>query len=205
MLDGLHAKLFVIDHGWDASIFSGSFNATVHALQHNVEFMVELVGKKSRFGVDQFLRQVKGETNFADLLKTYDVNAPSVPADATAQQLDDLLQATKRALAAAGPRLVVTPAGEKDLFDLSLEWERAPRWPNATVEIRAWPITQQAERGQTLGKSIVFSRLSYGGLTPLIAFSITAKIGEAERKSVFVMNLPLQARRKIGKIALSVP
>ena len=68
-LDGLHAKLFVIDHGWDASVFSGSFNATVHALQHNVEFMVELVGKKSRFGVDQFLRQVKGETNFADLLQ----------------------------------------------------------------------------------------------------------------------------------------
>jgi len=42
----LHAKLFVIDHGWDASIFSGSFNATVHALKHTVEFMVELVGKK---------------------------------------------------------------------------------------------------------------------------------------------------------------
>ena len=106
VLEGLHAKLFVIDRGWDASIFSGSFNATLHALQHNVEFMVELVGKKSRFGVEQFLRQVKGETNFADLLKDYDVNAPSVPADATAQQLDDLLQATKRAITAAGPRLV---------------------------------------------------------------------------------------------------
>ena len=123
VLEGLHAKLFVIDRGWDASVFSGSFNATVHALQHNVEFMVELVGKKSRFGVDQFLRQVKGETTFADLLKAYDVNAPSVPADATAQQLDDLLQAVKRALAAAGPRLVVTAADETDLFDMSLEWD----------------------------------------------------------------------------------
>ena len=147
VLDGLHAKLFVIDRGWDASIFSGSFNATTHALQHNVEFMVELVGKKSRFGVDQFLRQVKGETNFADLLKAYDVNAPTVPADATAQQLDDLLQAVKRAIAAAGPRLVVTATEEKDLFDLRLEWESAPRWPKGSVEMRAWPITQQAERG----------------------------------------------------------
>jgi hypothetical protein len=191
VLDGLHAKLFVIDHGWDASIFSGSFNATVHALQHNVEFMVQLVGTKSRFGVDRFLRQVKGETSFADMLQTYDVNAVSVPSDATAQRLDDLLQAAKRALAAAGPRLVVTAAGEKDLFDMSLEWERVPRWPNGTVEIRAWPITQQAERGQAVGKSNVFPRLSYGGLTPLMAFSINAKIGAAERKSVFVMNLPL--------------
>src|SRR5882724_2903663 len=183
VLDGLHAKLFVIDHGWDASVFSGSFNATVPALRHNVEFMVELVGKKSRFGVDQFLQQVKGETNFADLFQTYDVNMASVPVDAAAQQLDDLLHATKRALAAAGPRLVVTTTGEKDLFDVSLEWESAPRWPNAKVEIRAWPITQQADRGQPLNKSIVFSRLSYRGLTPLIAFAITAQIGETEGKS----------------------
>jgi len=148
VLEGLHAKLFVIDRGWDASIFSGSFNATVPALQHNVEFMVELVGKKSRFGVEEFLRQVKGETNFADLLKAYDVNAPSVPPDTTAQKLDDVLQAVKRAIAAAGPRLVVTAADEKDLFDLKLEWGSAPRWPKAAVEMRAWPITQQAERGR---------------------------------------------------------
>ena len=91
VLNGLHAKLFVIDRGWDASVFSGSFNATVHALEHNVEFMVELVGKKSRFGVDQFLRQAKGETTFSDLLKEYDRNAASVPTDTTAQQLDDLI------------------------------------------------------------------------------------------------------------------
>ena len=107
VLEGLHAKLFVIDRGWHASVFSGSFNATVHALQHNVEFMVELVGRKSQCGVDQFLRQAKGETNFADLLKRYDVNAPPVPVDATAQQLDDLLQAVKRAIDAAAPRLIV--------------------------------------------------------------------------------------------------
>ena len=42
--------------------------------------MIELVGKKSRFGVEPFLRQVKGETSFADLLQTYDVNTPTVPA-----------------------------------------------------------------------------------------------------------------------------
>jgi phosphatidylserine/phosphatidylglycerophosphate/cardiolipin synthase-like enzyme len=116
VLEGLHAKLFVIDRGWNASVFSGSFNATAHALQHNVEFMVELVGRKSQCGVDQFLRQAKGETNFADLLKPYDVDAPPVPADATAQQLDDLLQTVKRAIDAAGPRLIVTPADEADLF-----------------------------------------------------------------------------------------
>jgi hypothetical protein len=191
VLDGLHAKLFVIDHGWEASVFSGSFNATVHALEHNVEFMVELIGKRSRFGVDQFLRQEKGETNFSDLLQPYDVNAEQAPSDEASRRLDELFQATKRALAAARPRLVVMVAGEPDSFDLSLEWGRTPRWPHATVEIRAWPITQQRARAQALSKPVVFSKLSCAGLTPLIAFSITAQVGEARGESVFVMNLPL--------------
>jgi len=191
VLEGLHAKLFVIDHGWDTSVFTGSFNATGHALEHNVEFMIELVGKRTLFGVDQFLRQVKGETNFSDLLQPYDVNAEPVPTDAAARQLAELFQATKRALAAARPRLEVTPAGEADSFNLSLEWAHTPRWPHATVEIRAWPITQQIGRAQALGKPVVFSSLSYAGLTPLIAFSITARIGETRGESVFVMNLPL--------------
>jgi len=192
-LDGLHAKLFVIDRGWDASVFSGSFNATVHAFEHNVEFMVELAGKKSHFGVDQFLRQVRGETTFADLLHSYDVTARSVPGDPAARQLDELLFASKRALVAASPRLGVTPAGEADLFDLHLELARSPRWPVPTVTVRAWPITQHGERAQALdGKSVCFSRLSIAGLTPLIAFAVSAQIWDKGGETVFVMNLPLE-------------
>ena len=192
VLDGLHAKLFVIDHGWEASVFSGSFNATAHALKHNVEFMVEMVGKKSRFGVDQFLRQVKGETHFADLLQKYDVNLASTPTDPTIKKLDDLFQAAKRALAAAYPHLVVTSAGEANLFDLSLEWAQPPRWPQKELNVRAWPITQAAERAVVLGERVMFRRLSYEGLTPLIAFAISAEVNGTKGQSVFVMNLPLE-------------
>jgi hypothetical protein len=98
----------------------------------------------------------------------------------TAQQLDDLLQAVKRAIDAAAPRLIVTPADETDLFELRLEWARAPHWPKANVKMTAWPITQQAEAGQALEKPIVFPRLSFRGLTPLIAFSATAKFDDKE-------------------------
>jgi hypothetical protein len=192
VLDGLHAKLFVIDHGWEASVFSGSFNATVHALKHNVEFMVELVGKKSRFGVDQFLRQVKGETHFADLLQRYDVNLASTPTDPTAKKLDDLFQAAKRALAAARPHLVVTSAGEPNLFDLCLEWTHPPRWPQKGLSVRAWPITQAAERALVVSERMVFSRLSHEGLTPLIAFAVSTEMNGRKGQSVFVMNLPLE-------------
>jgi hypothetical protein len=191
ILDGLHAKLFVFDRGWDASVFSGSFNATHHAFAHNVEFMVELVGKRSQFGVDEFLRQVKGETSFSDLLQRYDPNVPEVPVDSAERELDNLIQAVKRAVGAARPRLIVTSGAEENLFDLRLEWGRAPRWPQGSFELRAWPITQHAERGQVFNTPIIFPRLSHEGLTPLIAFSIAAKVGAVDRCPVFVMNLPV--------------
>jgi hypothetical protein len=119
------------------------------------------------------------------------VNAEPVPADAVARQLNEMFRATKRALAAARPRLEVTAADQADTFDLRLEWTHAPSWPHAKVEIRAWPITQQMERARPLSEPVVFSRLSFAGLTSLIAFSITAQIGETKDESVFVMNLPL--------------
>jgi hypothetical protein len=190
VLEGLHAKLFVIDHGWYASVYSGSFNATIHALSHNVEFMVELVGKKSRCGVDQFLRQQKGAMNFADLLQNFDPTGTPTEVDELGRQLDELLQATKRELAAGGPRLLVSPAGDAELFDLTLKWERYPAFSRG-VEVDAWPITQHAERGQVVAELIVFQRLSHEGLTPLVAFRVTAKHGKVSRESVWVMNLPL--------------
>jgi len=107
-------------------------------------------------------------------------------------QLDALFQATKQALTATRPRLVVTPAGEGELFDLSLVFSRAPSWPRGDVIVRAWPITQPAERAQELGSGIAFRRLSYEGLTPLLAFGITAQVGGAKGQSIFVMNLPFE-------------
>ena len=133
---------------------AGSFNATAHALQHNVEFMVELVGKKSRLVLEGFLRQVEGETTFADLLreKTTGTQYPWRTIRGS-QQLDLLIHATKRALTAAGPRLVVTKAGDTESFDLTMVWTCALRWPKGTFEIRAWPITQQADRAKELSNS----------------------------------------------------
>ena len=64
-LAGLHAKVYVIDDGWKARVGIGSANSTAAALgdpPRNVEFMVELVGKKSRFGIDALLalRRARG-------------------------------------------------------------------------------------------------------------------------------------------------
>ena len=60
---------------------------------------------------------------------------------------------------------------------MSLEWERAPRWPEGAQY--AHGRSHSRRRGGRHPKSNVFPRLSYGGLTPLMAFSINAKIDAA--------------------------
>ena len=191
-LSGLHAKIFVIDQGWNASIFSGSFNATANALEHNVEFMVELVGRKSQFGVDQFLRQVNGETSFADLLEQFRPGELVAEVDPAERQLDHLLLAAKKAIAASRPKLVVKSTEEKDIFDVSLELTRSLVLASGITEVVAWPISQQISRALPLSKQAVFARLSFAGLTPLIAFKVVAQAGGAKAEVIFVMNLKLE-------------
>src|SRR5262249_34945639 len=69
-LSGLHAKLYIADAGWSASVWTGSANATFDAFERNVEFLVELTGSKARCGIDAFLRN-SGQNCFADLLVEY--------------------------------------------------------------------------------------------------------------------------------------
>lgn len=194
VLDGLHTKVFVVDHGWNASVFSGSFNATVNAFVHNVEFMVELIGKKSRFGVREFLNQTSGETKFVDLLQTYEPGDTAAPPDLVGQQLDDLLHATKRSLAAAGAHLTVTAAESADVFDLLLEFRHQVRWPAKDIQARVWPISLPNNAGKNLSTetSLRFERLSYTALTPMFAFKVTVRADTRERNTTFVMNLPLE-------------
>lgn len=49
---GLHAKVYVGKRGWNTHLFVGSANASNAALGqgHNVEFMVELIGRASKVG-----------------------------------------------------------------------------------------------------------------------------------------------------------
>ena len=61
-LHGLHAKLFVIDDGWNARVFTGSANATDAAFTRNVEFLVELGGKKTRCGIGAVLGDEQEES-----------------------------------------------------------------------------------------------------------------------------------------------
>ena len=55
LLAGLHAKTYVIERGHAARLILGSANATKAAFDGNIEFLVELVGTKSKLGIETFI------------------------------------------------------------------------------------------------------------------------------------------------------
>jgi hypothetical protein len=188
VLSGLHAKLFIIDRGWNASVFTGSFNATHHAFYHNVEFMVELIGRKRQFGVDEFLRRTETEMKFVNMLTEYPLGEAS-KCDQADKDFDEAFRLTKRAIIGSSPELKVSNSPAPGLFAASLVFAVPPVF-KSEVSVRCWPISLQAQSAQPIA-SAAFDHLSYEKLTPLIAYAVTAKIGQARREAVFVASATL--------------
>ena len=88
-LAGLHAKAYIADQGWNATLWTGSANATGAAFQRNVEFLVELTGKKSACGIQSVLGDGSAGT-FSSMLVPCDAVFSEPEDDALEQQLDAL-------------------------------------------------------------------------------------------------------------------
>ena len=70
-LRGLHAKLFVVDQGGRARVWTGSANATHGAFEGNVEFLVELEGRKKHCGIDAVIGDRDDGLTLRSLLEPY--------------------------------------------------------------------------------------------------------------------------------------
>ena len=76
LLAGLHAKTYVIERGHAAHLLLGSANATRAAFDGNIEFLVELVGTKSRLGIDTLVGQ---DAPFRQMLADYPAQGGQLP------------------------------------------------------------------------------------------------------------------------------
>jgi hypothetical protein len=190
-LEGLHAKVFVREQGWDSNVFSGSFNATNHALRYNVEFMVQLTGSRSDVGVDVLLRQVQGDLRFVDLLKPYESGADAVAPNQAVRHFDDLVRDAKRAISVAGGRVVVSPGQEPDRFDVAIVW-KVPPVLSDEIDARARPITLPSVRALDLSAPLAYCAVSFEGLTPLLGIEITAELNGKPMSCEFVLDLPME-------------
>ena len=188
LLAGLHAKVFVIDDGWNARVVVGSANSTAAALGNpprNVEFMVELVGRRSRFGIDALLgAKRKGEPGtFGSLIEEFDKDeAGTEPEDERQKRLDRLLDRAAQTIAQMdlGGKVAVCDGGR---YSMRLELPEMPGLDGAVSEVKCWPATLSASLGQQFEAGVEFNGLSLGELSAFLAFEVRASLeGQTENR-----------------------
>lgn len=197
-LVGLHAKLYVAETGWEASLWTGSANATRAAFNRNVEFLVELRAKRSRCGIDVLLGQPSGDAKQAacliDLLQPYAAIGEHANVDHEQEAFDRYVDDLAWKLAAAAPVASCEALEEAGSYALTIRPIRA-LMPQIDGTLRARPISLKAFDAQELNIRSEepwarFARVSLLGLTSFFAFEMTSWDGNHVRQ--FVLNIPLE-------------
>ncbi len=194
VLQGLHAKLYVADAGWKASVWTGSANATDAAFGPNVEFLVEFQGPKSKFGIDALLAKGSGETRFSDLLKLY-AQHEYRPPDELEEGLRARIDEARRALAGAAMVARVEAESDEGLYTVAIVPSRKSVEVPKGIIIRCWPVMLGEGASVPLGASgSELARFVVTGeeLSSLFAFSIEAAEGPRKKQERFTLNLLLE-------------
>lgn len=193
---GLHAKLYVFDWGSRTQVFVGSANATNAAFKQNIEFLVELVGKRRKIGSDELLYDQNGPAGLGTILTQYQSPEKPVREDPVERRLEEILDAGRSIMACAGWSFAAERSDE-GLWSLALKRsDDSPlRFPE-NVRIKAWPITlpegssAQAITPETL--SIRFGEVGTSTLTSFLACEAEATVDTKTANARFVLNLPLE-------------
>ena len=195
-LAGLHAKVYVIDDGWDARVIVGSANATKAALGNppqNVEFMVELVGRRSVFGIDELL-DPDGDGDqgaFLSLIEPFDRSqAGTVEEDAGERALEYLLDAAATALVKVDLSGSVEPS-EDGRYTLKLDFDNTEGLPDGVGNVWCWPATLAAERKLLLADQVTFEGLSLAQLSGFLAIEVEAAMDGKSDVKRFVRPIEL--------------
>lgn len=210
ILSGLHAKVYVADDGWNAHLWTGSANATVAAFTQNVEFLIELQGKKSRCGVDQILGRNSGQNGLLSLLLPYEIPVSPRPEHPVEALLDRLTHQLCNALAKARLIADVVTAQEEDstpayritllsaddgeqqqeaLRRLADAYEALQQttvesfvcWPVSRTDRDAVAFTIDGVQGAATPTYATFDPLSAEALTSFFAFRLTLRVDRPQR------------------------
>jgi hypothetical protein len=193
---GLHAKTYIADVGWDTHVWTGSANATTAAFGGNVEFLVELVGKKSKCGIDVLLKREKGVTSLADMLREYVPPAEAVPCDPDVEAIEASLELVRSSIAHARWVATVTAIPNDKRFSLTLDGSGLGPPPASGilgVACRPAMLGEGSSRPVPDGKTVKidFGPISFEAITSFFAFSATARSGSRSAECKFVLNVEL--------------
>ena len=195
---GLHAKLFIVHHGWDSTWLVGSANATRPGLygftRRNVEFMLELVGKRSRVGIESVLGDDENEMSIRNLLRTY--QSPEKVEDSDPDQIESerLADRVRQWLVDSLCSIELCPGDQEDTFQATIQPTQELPPPEGSYSIQCWPVSLPETHRTALdlgNPEIRFKSLSILALTPFIGFNVSAQVDLANHNTQFVLQLPM--------------
>ena len=191
-LAGLHAKLFVMDDGWKAHVWTGSANATEAAFQRNVEFMVQLTGSKKHCGIAAVLGSEEHEEGLRPLLEAYTSGDTDPPEDPEKAALQHRIRQAFQTLLDAHLTVSVESTDDEH-FSLTIANEQRLAF-QPDVEVELWPATLSPGMAQKLDApltSLEFPQLSMAAITAFIAFHVRARAANRVEDERFILRLPL--------------
>lgn len=202
-LSGLHAKLFIADAGWRSTVWTGSANATSAAFSRNVEFLVELRGKKSVVGIDALLGKAEGdkatgrEVTFRGMLSPYQPPAKPAPVDTLQRRLEERCDTVRQTMVAAALTATVSacepPAPSFEIAVRATVPGAAAMPPGVSCAIL--PVTRLHDQPVTIasleGEVASISRLAMESLTSFFVVNLEAHEADRSFTLRFVLNIPL--------------
>ncbi len=195
---GLHAKLFIIHHAWDSTWFVGSANATRPGLygftRRNVEFMLELTGKRSRVGIDKVLGEVENEMSIRNLLRIYQRPESIEASDPDQIESERLADQVRQWLVDSFYSVDLSPGDQDDTFHATIQPTRDLPPPEGIYSIHCWPVSLPEAHRTALNPGnpeVRFDSLSILALTPFMGFGIKAQVEKTEHNTQFVLQLPM--------------
>lgn len=182
-LTGLHAKLFVAEQGWNARIWTGSANATSAAFDRNVEFLVELVGKRSKCGIDAVLgeasdnQQMRRVNGLRDMLRPFIPDPTGTCVVSSELKFERVVDRLSKELSRFGPVARCEPLDGSDQYSMKLFGTIQESVSQPNVSIKCWPISLGESRSQDLQVEnavwATFTPVSFEALTAFFAVEVT--------------------------------
>lgn len=167
-LQGLHAKAFIAERGWDTSITVGSGNATRPALitGNNVEIFATLTGKRSRVGS---VEEILGDKGFGRLTRPF-VRDEMNPADAAQHAAEARLEQARREICRSGLRLRCERAEADDGTSAWRVWLVPAKaiFLTGVGSLRVWPITPGNEHARDVLEALRSGEPADLGMMPLV-------------------------------------
>lgn len=184
-LQGLHAKAFIAEIGWDTVLTIGSGNATRSALLsgNNVELFASLRGKRSRVGS---IEQIMGEKGFGRLTRPF-VASELDPVDPAVISAEKRLDEARRALSRGALRLRCERIEDETSEHSWRVWltTSEPLPLKGVGALTVWPITRgdghacDALLALRAGKPVDLGAMPMVDLTRFLAFRLVEETGKA--------------------------